>query len=377
MPNTNAGVNEWVVERDFEAVADTLRRQAEADPSFSAQVSVEVAGRPVVDAWVGPELGPESLVCIFSSSKGLSALSLALLVQRGQLDLDRAVADYWPEFGAAGKADVTVRTALTHQAGLPEVDGGLTWKELVSGEATERLAAQRPLWRPGAAFGYHAATLGVIMGELCRRVTGESLQTFYEREVRGPAGAEAYLGLPEECEPRVVDVPLPDMAALAAAMPVNQGQFADLVAALVTNPEAYIELTHSRRGRALGLPALGGVGSARGLARVYSAAVIGSDGPPILDAETVAEFGQVQCDGLDLCSGFTQRFGVVFQKPLPRRPFASYQAIGHDGAGGSLAFADPQTGMTFGYITNRLAPPGGDPRADELARSARECCIRP
>ncbi|WP_158563906.1 serine hydrolase domain-containing protein [Jiangella anatolica] len=369
-------MDDWVVERGFEAVADTLRRQAEADPSFSAQVCVEVGGAPVVDAWIGPELDRDSLVCLFSSSKGLSALSLALLVQRGRLELDRPVADYWPEFAAAGKAGITVRTVLTHQAGLPEVDGGLSWKDLVDGHAEERLAAQRPLWRPGSAFGYHAATLGVLMGELCRRVTGESLQAFYERELRRPVDADAYLGLPEEHEPRVVEVPVPDLSALAGAMPVDQGQLADLIAGLITDPEAYTELTHSRRARALGLPALGGVGSARGLARVYSSAVIGADRPPVLDAATVAEFGQVHCDGTDLCSGLVQRFGVVFQKPLPRRPFASYQAIGHDGAGGSLAFADPQVGMAFGFITNRLAPPGGEPRADELARAARECCLR-
>jgi CubicO group peptidase (beta-lactamase class C family) len=369
-------VSDWVVERGFEPVVDMLRQQAEADPQFSAQVCVEVGGARVVDAWIGREMGRDSLVCLFSSSKGLSALSLALLVQRGQLDLDRPVADYWPEFAAAGKAGITVRTALTHQAGLPEVDGGLTWKDLVEGHAVDRIAAQRPLWRPGAAFGYHAATLGVIMGELCRRITGESIQSYYERELRRVADAEAWLGLPAELDPRVVDVQLPALPAAGAEPPVNQGQLADLIAGLITDPQAYVELTHSRRGRALGLPALGGVGSARGLARLYSAAVIGSDGPPLLDANTVAEFGQVQVDGIDLGSGFTQRFGIVFQKPLPRRPFASYQAIGHDGAGGSLAFADPQVGLAFGYITNRLAPAGGDPHADELARAARECCLR-
>jgi CubicO group peptidase (beta-lactamase class C family) len=339
---------------------------------------VEVGGRRVVDAWIGPEIGPDSMVCLFSSSKGLSALALALLVQRGELELDRPVADLWPEFAAAGKGGITVRTVLTHQAGLPEVDGGLSWKELVDGSAVERLAAQRPLWRPGSSFGYHAATLGVLMGELCRRITGESLQGFYERSVRQPADADAYLGLPEALEPRVVDVPVPDLAAMGVLPSVDPGQLADLIGALIIDPEAYAELTHSRRGRALGLPALGGVGSARGLARVYSAAVIGSSSgaPPILDADTVAEFGQIHCDGLDVCSGLVQRFGIVFQKPLPRRPFASYRAIGHDGAGGSLAFADPEVGLAFGYITNRLAPPGGDPRADVLARAARECCLR-
>jgi CubicO group peptidase (beta-lactamase class C family) len=375
LDQTSGLPSEWIVDAGFEAVADTLRQQAALDPAYSAQVCVEVGGTRVVDAWIGPELAADSMVCLFSSSKGLSALGLALLFQRGELDLDRRVADYWPEFAAAGKADVTVRTALTHQAGIPEVDGGLSWKDLIEGHAVDRLAAQRPFWRPGTAFGYHAATLGVIMGELCRRITGVSVQEFYDREIRTPSGAEAFLGLPEQYEPRVVDVPMPDLSALGP-LPPSPGQLADLIAKLVTDPEAYVELTHSRRARAVGLPALGGVGSARGLARAYSATVIGGTTPPLLTSDTVSEFGQVQCDGLDLCSGLVQRFGVVFQKPLPRRPFASYQAIGHDGAGGSLAFADPETGMTFGFITTRLAPPGGEPRADELARAARNACLR-
>lgn len=366
-------MTEWRVESGFEPVADRLRALAAGDTDFSAQVCVEVSGSQVVDAWIGSEMGRDSLVCIFSSSKGLSGLCMALLVQRGMLELDRPVADYWPEFAQGGKDGVTVRTALTHQAGLPEVDGGLAWKDLIEGHATGRLAAQRPLWRPGAAFGYHAATLGVIMGELCRRVTGESLQSFYEREIRN--GAEAWLGLPEEHEPRVVAVPFPELPPEVDAT-VNAGQLADLVGALAIDPEAYTQLTHSRQARQIGLPALGGVGSARGLARVYGSAVTGSGRPPLLDPDTVAQFGQVQCDGTDLISGTTQRFGVVFQKPLPRRPFAGYRAIGHDGAGGSLGFADPQIGMSFGFTTNRLAPPGGDPRADELALAARECVLR-
>lgn len=365
----------WTVAPGFEAVADTLAEQAAADAAYSAQVCVKVKGRTAIDAWVGPDIDQNSMVCLFSSSKGLSGLCMALLTQRGRLDLDQRVAEYWPEFAQAGKDDITVRTVLTHQAGLPEVDGGLLWKDLIDGHAADRLAAQRPLWRPGASFGYHAATLGVIMDELCRRTTGDSIQSFYEQEIRTVASnAEAFLGLPAEYEARVVAVPFPELPGDTATK-VDQGQLMDLIAGLAVDPESYTQLTHTRQARALGLPALGGVGSARGLAQVYSTAVIGSDEPPLLSPDTVAQFGQIHADGTDVCSGMNHRFGIIFQKPLPRRPFASYQAIGHDGAGGSLAFADPQVGMAFGFITNRLAPPGGEPRADQLALSARACIL--
>ena len=156
----------------FQAVRDALGAFVDADPTYSAQLCVQIAGEPVVDLSCGA-MQPDSLLPVYSSSKGATAVVVALLVERGQLDLDARVAHYWPEFAACGKGAITVRQLLSHQAGLPGVDGGFTWEEVLAHDPlAERLAAQRPFWQPGQAFMYHALTIGTLADELVRRVDG-------------------------------------------------------------------------------------------------------------------------------------------------------------------------------------------------------------
>ena len=349
-----------VVARGYEEVAETLRTQLSADKGFSAQVAAFVGGRLVVDLWGGSALTGDSLIGVYSVSKGLTGLVMALLVERGVLDLDAPVAAAWPEFARAGKERVTVRQLLSHQAGLPEVDGGLTSEEYFDDRlGAARLARQRPLWSPGSAWGYHAVTIGMLANELTRRLTGCSIQEIYEEEIRAPLGLEAYLGLPEVLEPRVAPVIFPPADPDAA----SGGQLIDLVAApLVANPG--IEwMGNSPDAHRIGMPAAGGVASARGIAGAYAAALDGR----LFSAETLSIVGQIQTHGHDITSSMPGRFGILFQKPHPARPFAGYRAIGHDGAAGSLGFADPDGEVAFGFTTNRPAPEGGDRRADDLA----------
>jgi CubicO group peptidase (beta-lactamase class C family) len=352
------------------------------DPSFSAQLCVYRGGDPVVDLAGGPQLDRDSVTGVFSVSKGVAALAIATLVDDGRLGLDAPVADSWPEFAAAGKDSVTVRQLLSHQAGLAAVEGRFTLAEVVESAAgAQRLARQRPHWRPGTAFGYHALTIGILMEELVRRVAGRSLQALYEDVIRAPRDIDFYLGLPESQDARYV--PIQDAtptaerrAEIAARPPVDAlaELVFDNVAAAAGNSTGGVT-TNNPLVRRAGPAAIGGVGSARGLARLYAAA-LGHVGPPIAGRCTLEAMSQQQSWGIDRTLNVTNCFGIVFMTPQPRMPFGGVGAFGHDGAGGALAFADPETGLAFGYVPVPMQYPGGaDHRSVALARLARECAL--
>lgn len=367
---------EWLVEPGFGEVADLFARQLAATEGFGAQLSVLHRGRPVIDAWGGEDFGRDSLVAVFSCTKGMAAIALALLLQRGQLDLDQRVAHYWPEFAQAGKAAVTVRQLLSHQAGIPEVDGNLSLDELLDEpRAAARLAAQHPLWAPGSAFGYHALAIGPLVSELCRRITGDSVQGLFEDEIRAPLRLEAWMGLPAELTPRVV--PIRD------ALPAEPGAVLGPVSPLlefVARP-LIVDGGARRLGNdpavwAAGPAAAGGVASARGLSGLYSAVLGGDSRPGLLTAETIDRISQVQSWGIDIVVELPMRFAILFQKPHAQRPWGGPRAFGHDGAAGALGFADPDSGLAFGFTTNRPAPALGDPRALALAELLRRTAAR-
>ncbi len=364
-------------DRRFQAVADRFAGFLSADPSFSAQLSIRLHGDLVVDLAGGPAMDHTSVTGVYSSTKGVAALVIAHLMDVGRIDANHRVADYWPQFSAAGKGEITVRELLSHQAGLPVVETPLTLHDVAdSSAAAATLARQRPLWRPGSAFGYHALTIGILMEELVRRVAGQTLQHVYETVIRAPLGADFHLGLPESEDSRYVslfDVSLTEeQAAEIAARPP-----ADAIATAVFSNFAIPDdrspqgaSTNNPAVRRAGFAAIGGVGSAAGLAQVYAATLAGA-GDRIAHPDVFAEMAQQQSFGTDRVLGIPNCFGMVFTLPQPRQPFGSIGAYGHDGAGGALAFADPATGIAFGYIPSPLQYPGGaDPRSVELARLA-------
>ncbi len=358
-----------LIHPSYSAVADELHRQLDADPEYSAQVSVWVRGEQVLDLNGGPGLADDSLICLFSVSKGLTGLCVARLIESGELDPDAEVRRYWPEFAAAGKEHVTVRQLLSHQAGLPEVDGGLTAEEYWDDRlAAPRLAAQRPFWAPGTAFGYHAITIGMLANELFRRIVGVAVAEYYEREVRAPRDLEVYLGLPESLESRVVATLFPDFPA---AGEIDGGGIADVIARPLFGERGFEAIANTRAGHASEMPGVSAVGSARGIAALYAGVLGDVGGPRLFSAQTLGIVGQVQASGSDITTGDPGRYGILFQKPSPTRPFAGYRAIGHDGAAGSLGFADPEVGVAFGFASNRPAPVGGERRADALAALVR------
>lgn len=368
----------------FTRVRDLFDEFLAADGSFSAQLCVRVGGRAVVDIAGGPRLTRESITGVYSSTKGAAALAVATVLDSGALDLDAAVSRYWPEFAAAGKQDVTVRQLLSHQAGLPVVAGQrLLLEELTvsSSRGAARLASQAPLWRPGSAFGYHALTIGLLVEEVVLRATGRRLHEVYEAAVRAPREADFFLGLPESEDSRyvpVADVALTsDQAAEIARRPpvdaLNEAVFSN-VAAPDDRSEEGIS-TNNPRVRRAGPAAIGGVGSARGLARIYADA-LPSSSSPIASPAVFEAMAQQHAWGHDRTLDVTNCFGVLFMLPQPRMPFGGLGAFGHDGAGGALAFADPTADVAFGYIPVPMQYPGGaDRRAVELARLTRHVAL--
>lgn len=346
-------------------IVDRLTEFLTADPELSFQVAARHNGRPVLDVWGGPHLGQDSVTVPYSVTKNTIGVTVGLLVQRGELDLDRTVAEYWPEFAAKGKASVTVRQLLSHQAGLPQTTPPTPFATLLDlPTAAVRLAQSAPLWQPGSAFGYHATTIGNLAAELILRATGRTMHDVYERDIRSPHDIDFFLGLPADQEHRRVDLQ-------PMIRPAN-----DTTTFTPTATGALVLGTRDRDPNdpvswRLGHPATSGTGSARGIARLLASAVTGVDGDaPILNGDTVEQIGMQQVRGYDEVLGQHDRaHAIVFQKPSAAMPFGGPRAIGHDGAAGAFACVDPETGVAFAYTIVRGPWPGGaDPRAVAISR---------
>jgi CubicO group peptidase (beta-lactamase class C family) len=367
----------------FEPVRDALDGYLRDDPGYSAQLSVRWRGRPVVDLSGGSLLGPDDLTGVFSSTKGVAATVVALLLERGLIELDVPMARYWPEFAQSGKGSITVREVLAHRAGLVGVDGGLEVDDFVdTSRAAAKLAAAPPLWQPGTAHGYHALTIGILMEELVRRVAGVPLARVYEDEIRAPRAIDFYLGLPDDLEPRFRPVLPPEPTPAQLAELAGTGWGSDSLSAVAFNAVdgAFTPATdpigpNQRHMRARGFASINGIGSARGLADVYAAILGGPDAEPLLGPATIEAVSRQQSYGVDrVLMGMTTAFAIGYMKPHPRMEFGSYRAFGHDGAGGALGFADPRCDMAFGYIPMPMQLPGGaDAKSIELSRIARGC----
>jgi CubicO group peptidase (beta-lactamase class C family) len=357
-----------VVAEGFDSVraAFSAVAQEECD-DHAAQLVVYLHGRLIADLWTGPEFDGDSLTGVFSASKGAAALVIALLVQNGTLDLDQRVSHYWPEFAAGGKRDVLLRDVMSHRAGLVGADSGFTLEELADDRAiARRLESQRPYWRPGATFGYHALVVAALSGEVVRRATGVTMQDSFARLVRDARGVDFFLGLPDSQEYRYREVqPMietPERLAALAARATSPNSLTG-IAFNRNHPENrdLWSLPNMRAVRALGPASYGGVASARGLARMYAAAISSVDGmAPLLTPETALAFGQIQSIGYDSVLREHKAFAVGFSATSEVYPMLGQGAFGHSGAGGQLGFADPRTGLAYGYNRRRFAfPPGG------------------
>jgi CubicO group peptidase (beta-lactamase class C family) len=354
---------------------ENLARRGE----LGAAVAVFVEGRPVVDLWCGwadvARTRPwerETLVDVFSVGKAMAAVCALRLVARGLLELDRPVAEVWPEFAAAGKERVTLRQILAHRAGLPAISRPLGPDALYEWvQVTGALAEQEPWWEPGSGHGYHVHTLGFLVGEIVRRVSGQTIGALLREEVAAPLGARLSFGLapalrplcaeyvftvPEhapERPPRIFGTPLRERAYLNPPGATGMG---------TVNTPAWQDAE---------LPSANMHADARSVARVY--AELAAGGGSVLDGGVLAQAIAEASAGEDIVLGRPSRFGLGFQLTQPERPLGpSPLAFGHFGAGGSVGFADPEAGVAFAYAMNRGGPQWRDPRSLALIDAVYE-----
>lgn len=345
-------------------------------PEARMAVCVYCDGRSVVDLWGGPAYGPEALHVLFSATKGVASICLATLHEAGRLDVEAPVCEIWPEFAARGKRRVTLAQLFSHQAGLPGIERPLALAQWADGTAAELLAGAAPRWRPGSAHGYHAWTFGVLADAVVRRVGGRSLGRLLADDVAGPLEADVWIGLPQEQDRRVVPV-VPSSAGPAGALAealADRGSLTHL--AFRRRPgEGDPTIFNARELRAVELPAVNGVGSARGLARLYAACLGKVDGHQLLGDATLRAFTRPRTCGVDLVTREDTCFGVGFQLHSSRLPMLGPTSFGHEGIGGALAFADRAAGLSFAFVTDRMPPQGASDEAVPQLLAALARCV--
>ncbi|MEV5382047.1 serine hydrolase domain-containing protein [Streptomyces sp. NPDC052721] len=379
----------------FEAVRDAFAENFAEREDIGAAVCVYRDGRPVVDLWGGsadPRTGRpwerDTLQLVYSATKGATAAAAHLLVQRGLLELDAPVAEYWPEFAANGKAEIPVRFLLSHQAGLVALDrpvplaDALAWNPM-----TSALAAQRPVWAPGTAHGYHGRTWGWLVGEVIRRVSGRTPGRFFADEIAAPLALDFFIGLPAGERGRVSRMVFrkPDVDLTTVPPESVPEELREQVAAWrdpgslsnrayeVTDP-AGIDF-NSAEVQAAELPSSNGIGTARALARLYAALIGEVDGVRLLTPGTLASATAEQANGLDRVMVVPSRFSAGYMLPTDTNPMTGPGAFGHTGRGGSLGFADPDLGIAFGYVVNHIVGGSGDVRAQSLVDAVRKSLV--
>jgi CubicO group peptidase (beta-lactamase class C family) len=365
---------EGFVAPGFERVRTVFEANFAEHGEVGAACSVYVDGRHVVDlagGVVAPDGDPytrQTLQMVASATKGALAICALRLVERGELDLDAPVAEYWPEFAAAGKESIPVRWLLSHRSGLPYVDTVLPMTDVYGWRPiADALATQRPVWEPGSTHGYHVMTYGWLVGEVLARVTGRTPGELIHDEIAAPLGVEFWVGLPAAEVPRVAPLimappaPEPDPLTLLLFDPNSLAHRAFFV------PNGLLASINDQAAWAAQMPAANGIATANALARMYAACIGEIDGVRLLSPETLRAATAEESGGHDEVLRVESRFGLGFQLSYPLRPMAGRGSFGHYGLGGSLGFALPERGITFGYTVNQMMPGGMvDPRSSAL-----------
>jgi CubicO group peptidase (beta-lactamase class C family) len=358
----------------FDRVKNAFSENFRDRHEVGASVAVTIDGRVVLDLWAGfasqAAHSPwcrNTIVNVYSASKGLTALCIHRLADQGKLDLDAPIARYWPEFAQAGKVELPVHLVLSHRAGLPAIKQPLTSDALYDWEAmTSALAAQAPWWPPGSKHGYHALTFGYLLGELVRRTTGKSLGTYLREEIAGPLEIDCFIGFDAAEDSRVADIVSPP------PMPPEQQKnlamiFADpesVAAKAISNPSMILKIwsakvANSRRWRSAEIPAGNAHTNARAFATLYGALASGGGyrGVQVLTEESIRRCCTEQSNGPDAVNLTPTRFSLGFGLSLPDQKMGpNPRAFGHSGAGGSIGFADPDASVGFGYAMNQMLP---------------------
>jgi len=359
----------------FDSVKQAFAANFDQGLDVGASVAIVHDGELVVDLWAGhadeAKTKPwerDTIVNVWSTTKTMTALCALMLADRGELDLHGKVAKYWPEFAANGKDDVEVSHLMAHSAGLSGWNEPMTFDDFYDWEkCTSLLATQAPFWEPGTASGYHAFTQGYLVGEVVRRIAGESVGTFFAKEVAGPVGADFHIGTPAECDNRIALVipppplPIPDDPS-------------EILIKTFANPPPDAKPSWTIPWRRAEIPAAGGHGNARSVALVQSALSNGGEvnGVRLLSAKGCEVILEQQISGVDLVLGQPITFGMNFglnsaDMPISPNPRACFWG----GWGGSLIINDLDARMSIAYVMNRMGEGTlGDARGQGIAMAA-------
>jgi CubicO group peptidase (beta-lactamase class C family) len=380
----------------FEPVRKAFERNFSEFGEQGAATAVYVQGRKVVDLWggiadhaTGRPWAEDTLSLVWSTTKGPAAMCVLLLAQREKIDLDAPVARYWPEFAQNGKERITVRMVLSHQAGLPCLDKQLTADDLLDGSGVVKaLEQQAPVWEPGTNHGYHAITIGYLVGELVKRVAGRTLGRFFAEEIAAPLGLELFIGLPPEHEPRVsriIEKRATDPGVLDNLPKGQMRELGEAYAKAAADPRSLTMRAFSvgsfvdtklnePRYHAAELPWGNGIGDARSLARLYAACVGEVDGIRLLSDSVIRDATREQGFRQDAVLIYPTRWSTGFMLPTEMAPWLSDNSFGFTGAGGHVGFGDIEAEVGFAYtMTKMFGNLTGDPRPAAVLAALKRC----
>jgi CubicO group peptidase (beta-lactamase class C family) len=350
-----------LIEPGYGAVADAVQRNVD-EGEIGCAVCVHVDGRPVVDVAAGSAgrspYRRDTPQVLFSATKGVTAIIASMLADRGVLDLDAPVAAIWPEFAANGKESIPISWILSHRSGVLGTGSAYPLEQVLDGRTvTADLADATPAWVPGTQHGYHGLSYGWLMAEVIRRADGRSVGTILAEEIAGPLGLDLWIGLPAEVEDRVAPVmlepPAPEDAGAVEALFAPGSPGWRSLTFDGSFDAAELASTYNRRDvHAAELPASGGIGTAPALSRLYAACIGEVDGTRLMGPEQVDRARAEAVRGIDAVWGFETAFGLGFWLHTDRHPKLGPGSFGHSGPQ-CLGFADPDTGVAFGYVANQ------------------------
>jgi CubicO group peptidase (beta-lactamase class C family) len=390
MTTREAGPIHGFVDDGYGEVMDAFVENFRQRHDLGAACAVFVDGQPVVDIWggvadarTGRAWTRDTAAVIFSCTKAILAICAYTLVEEGRLDLDAPIARYWPSFGEAGKASITLRMALSHRAGLAALDADLSKSDVVGWDPVIRaLEQQRPLHAPHAGHLYHAMTYGWLVGEVIRRVSGLTPGQFFRAAIADGLGLRTWIGLPDAMRSSVawMEPPLPDEDSAAARENArlfdenpNLDRSLTMGGAFAFPDEGGFVSFNDPALQRCEIPGANGVSTASSLARLYAACVSDVDGSPILQRTSVEDALRPLSVGPQL-SGLPDdgsRWGTGFQLASPpTQPMLGPASFGHAGAGGQLGFGDIDLRVGFAYLSNQMGG-YGDARARELTRAVQ------
>ena len=365
-------------DRKFTEVKELFESIHSSGREIGSSFAVYKDGKALVDIWGGytdkEQTNPwnkDSLATVWSTTKGVAAITCALAVEKGLLDYEEKVSHYWPEFGCNGKEDITVGMLLSHQAGICGSATNNVKDYYSQSTMAEELAAMKPIWEPGTASGYHSMTYGWLTSELIIRVTGKTLGNFYADEIGNVNEIDFFIGLPESEEKRVVEmVPFPKEENQST----EPTEINDAKRATARGPNL-IKLQNTRDWRAAEIPSANGQGCASGLAKLYSLVVSNDPSIKILDEKTIRRMTEERITNRDLVLDVVTRWGAGFIMNMHGVIYGPVKnSFGHSGWGGSCAFGDPENNLGISYVMNQMKNNfAADGRSLELINATYEC----